>query len=225
MSRKMLKVLILGAMVVSALVSASQASAATWNSNGSGRPGSGGTAFNGTAPASKLTLSGVAAGINCTTTTNSGLLYGPTGTVGTDRVADVSLAFSTCRAGGFTATVSCTALDTSLWANSYAAPVITGVVNANGSSVCTVTVPSISGCRIDVAPAGGIGSALASGTYNNTTGQLTVNATGQAITSTWSSCGTLFGSASGSAASTFTNASGGALVFTVTSTFRPSVTI
>jgi hypothetical protein len=221
MSKKLTKILILAAMVVTALASASSASATVWNSNGSG----GGTGFTGTAGASKLTLTGVAAGINCTTSTATGSLFGPTGDVVRDSPASATLGFSTCRAGGFTATVSCGGGGIWFWIFGYTAPRGFYHFHAHLSIICTITVPSISGCRVDVSPANGINTALADGSYDNTAGRLTVNATGQALTSTWSSCGTLFGSASGSAASTFTDSTGGSLVYTTTSAFRPSVTI
>jgi hypothetical protein len=221
MSKKMTKILILAAMVVTALASASSASATTWNSNGSG----GGTGFTGTAPASKLTLSGVSAGINCTTTSATGSLFGPTGDVVRDSPASVSLAFSTCRAGGFTANVSCGSSGIWLWIFGYVPFIGRYHFHAHLSVICTITVPSISGCTVRVSPTNGINTALADGTYDNSTGRLTVSNTGQAITSVWSSCGTLFGSASGSAASTFTDSTGASLVYTVTSAFRPNVTI
>jgi hypothetical protein len=222
MSRKMLKVLILGAMVVSALASATSASAAVWRSNGTAPPG---TPFTATAAASKLTISGASAGINCATTSATGWLYGPSGTVGVDKVADITLFFSNCRAGGFNATVSCPTHSVSLWALSYAAPVLSGEIRANTDPICTVTVASISGCTIDVGPTGGIGSVVARATYNNTTSRLTVSNTGQALTATWRSCGTLFGPVSGSGAALFTDSTGASLVYTVTSAFKPVVTI
>lgn len=221
MSKKMFKILILAAMVVTALASASSASATVWNSNGSG----GGTGFTGTAPASKLTLSGVAAGINCTTTTATGSLFGPTGDVVRDSPASATLGFSGCRAGGFSASVSCGSAGIWFWIFGYTFPRGFYHFHAHLVIICTITVPSISGCRITVSPTNGINTALADGNYDNSTSRLTVNATGQAITSTWSSCGTLFGSASGSAASTFSDSTGASLVYTITSAFRPSVTI
>jgi hypothetical protein len=222
MSRKMLKVLILGAMVVSALASASSASAAVWRSNGTASPG---RPFTATAAASKLAITGASAGINCTTTTATGQLYGPTGTVGVDKVADLSLSFSGCRAGGFNATVSCPALSVSLWALSYTAPVLFGEIQANADPICTITVASISGCTVDVGPTTGVGGVVARGSYNNTTRKLTVDVSPQALTATWRSCGTLFGAASGSGAAQFTDSAGAALVYTVTSVFVPNVTI
>jgi hypothetical protein len=221
MSRKMSKILILAAMVVTALASASSASATVWNSNGSG----GGTGFTATAPASRLTLSGVSAGINCTGTSATGLLFGPTGDVVRDSPAAATLAFSGCRAGGFTSTASCGSLGIWWWIWGYTFP--RGFYHLHGHLViiCTFTVPSIPNCRITVSPTNGINTALADDTYDNSTAKVTVNATGQAITSTWSSCGTLFGSASGSAATTFSDSTGAALVYTVTSAFRPSITI
>jgi hypothetical protein len=212
MSRKMFKVLVLGAMVVSALVSASSASA--WTSNGP-------LSFTATAPASRLALTGVSAGINCTTTTSTGRLLGPSGT---GKVADLSLAFSTCRAGGFTANVSCPASSVNLTPTLISGSRVTGDVVDNTSTICTITVPSISGCTVTVTPANGIGSVVVrSGSYDDVTGILNVPTGTQALTAAWTSCGTLFGSASGSTAATFADSTGAALNYRVTSSPIPNI--
>jgi hypothetical protein len=56
--------------------------------------------------------------------------------------------------------------------------------------------------------------------YDDTTGTMTVDATGQAPTATWSSCGIWFGSAA-----TLTESTGLPLRHRVTSAFVPSVTL
>jgi hypothetical protein len=224
MSRKLLKVLILAAMLSSALLSAaSSAPAAVWNSNGS----AGGTGFTATAPAMKLTMTGVSAGINCTTTSFTGRLYGPSGTVGTNRVADMVPTFSGCRAGGFTASASAACCGWQWWVNTYNSAVraVSGAIDAAVATIVSWFVPSISGCVIDVRPTNGTGSAVVTLTYNDGTGTWTIDVTGQAVTVTWSSCGTLFGTAAGSASGTLSNASGGALAIRTTSAFVPNVTI
>jgi hypothetical protein len=68
-------------------------------------------------------------------------------------------------------------------------------------------------------------STIADDTYDNTTGRKIVIIAGQAITSSWSSCGTLFGPASGSAATTFSDSTEAALVYTVTAAFGPGIAI
>jgi hypothetical protein len=190
-----------------------------WNSTGSAA----GTAFTASGPASKLAMAGVAAGVTCTASSASGLVYGPTGVAGLNKTSDVSTTFSACRAGGFTATVSCAANALAWWVASYDAPTVPGFVTAGANPICTVTVPSISGCILRVIPTGGSGSRVLTADYDNS-GTLTIAATGQAITSQWSSCGTLFGTASGSATAALTNLSGTALVFTLTAGI-PTITI
>jgi hypothetical protein len=215
----MSKILILAAMAMTALLSASSASAATWSSNGSVA----GTGFTATAPASKLTVTGVAAGFSCATTTATGALFGPTGTNGVDRVADVTPAFSTCRASGFTMTVSCAARGLGWWVTSYVSPVVVGTLNAAANPICTLTVPSIVGCTIRLTATGGVGTRAFGVSYDDSAGVMTVSTSGQSLAATWSSCGTLLGSASGTAAATLTDSSGAALVYRITSAFVPNV--
>jgi hypothetical protein len=217
----MSKILVLIAMATTALMSASSASATVWNSNGS----AGGTGFTATAPASKLVLTGIAAGMNCTTTSATGVLYGPSGTVGVNKVADLTPAFNACRAGGFTMNVSCRTNALAWWVTGYTAPVVSGSLNASMTPLCTMTVPSISGCTINVSPTNGVNSGVVNVSYDDTTARMTIAASGQALTATWSSCGTLFGSASGSARGTYTDSTGASLVYSITSTFRPNVTL
>jgi hypothetical protein len=223
MSRKLSKIFILAALAVTALSSAPSASAVTWSSNGSAYPG---TSFNASASGTKVTLTGVSAGINCTWSDLSlSRLYGPTGAVGTNRVADLSPSFTTCRAGGFSATASCFANSVSFWITSYAAPVASGHFEGNIGTVCTIYVPSLMNCTVTISPTFGTGSSVATGTYHDSAGTFTVSTSGQALTSTWSACGTLFGSASGSAASTLTSSSGSALQYRVWTSFVPNMTI
>jgi hypothetical protein len=217
----MRKAFMLAALALTALMSASSASATTWTSNGSAT----GTGFTATSAAIKFTLSGVAAGINCTTSGLTGSLYGPTGIVGTGRTADVTLAISGCRAGSFSWNVTCTPRALQWLVTSYNAPIVSGWWRAAAVPFCTVTIPSIAGCTINFAATAGIGAAIGNVSYNDTTAAMTLATSGQAITATWSSCGTTFGTASGSAAATFTNTAGAALVYRVTSAFVPNVTI
>jgi hypothetical protein len=106
---------------------------------------------------------------------------------------------------------------------------VTGHVNGV-SQICKVDVPSISGCTILVSPTGGTFSTILRITYSNTTGTFDVATTGQALSASWSSCGSLFGSASSPSpvAATYTNASGGDLLYTVTSPappLNPTITV
>jgi hypothetical protein len=211
------------ALGVSVLAFASSASAATWHSNGVAA----GTPFSLFGASSSINPGGgVLTPIRCTPSA-TGLLYGPSGTVGVNRAADLSLAFVTCRAGGFTASVSCGANSVSFWVNSYSSSAreAYGQLNASASSICTVTVPAISGCTLTLSPSGGWGSRVANATYRDVSGVLDIIDTGQFFTSTWSSCGTLWGSASGSSATTLTNAGGVDLQLSVSSAFVPNITI
>jgi hypothetical protein len=214
------KLLLLGALALSTLAgSAATASAVTWNSNGTAS----GTPFTATAPTARFVLSGISAGVTCTRPSATGLLYGPTGTVGTNQVADLSLSFTGCVTGGLSAAVRCAANDVGLWVTSYSSPIARGTLNAAASSVCTVLVPSVLNCTLLVNPTNGAGTPILSTTYTNAAGTLVFSTTGQALTGSWSNCGTLFGSSSGSAAITF--GAGTTNTYTITSPFVPNVTI
>jgi hypothetical protein len=230
MSRRMFKVLILGAMAVSALASASAASASTWTTS------AGGTNFTATAPASLLIVQApTVTGINCTTTRATGsVLAGGTGNP--YAVATVTPIFTGCSIGINSASVSCSAA--TLYASSYAAPVVTGFI---GRISCTIVG---AGCTVTVISTGpsptfhGV-----DGTYNNTTGVLTVRGgspSTQTLTASWdtrsgSPCNTLFGTRAGDPNPSTARAYFGDrrqtvrnfpddLVYTVTSTPLPRIT-
>jgi hypothetical protein len=209
-----IKLLLSVAMILAA--STSSASASSWRTNGP-------MGFTATAPASKLRLSGATAGVDCVTTGALGILNGPTGALSTS-VADIRLTFNTCRAGGFGATVSCSDTSLALHVDSYSGSVVTGHVNG-GPMFCVVTVPSISGCTISVSSSTLVISTIASVTYNNTTGVMDVSRTGQALSVSWSSCGTLFSPATSPVVGTFTDASGNDLLYRVTSTPLPNIIV
>jgi len=218
MSRRFLKVLVMGAMVVSALASASSASATNWSSNGSASPG---TFFSATAPASRLEISvpnpAHLVGVVCTNTTATGRLIGTAGPVNTGNWSDVATVrptFSGCTAAGQSAAVVCS--EGHLDAVSQSVQVVTG--NIRGIS-CTITAL---GCVINVT------ANLTGNTYDNTSSVLTVNGT-SGITATWTNsaaCRTLMGTtAGGSASAAFgtTTSPPGPLGFTVTSSFKPNI--
>jgi hypothetical protein len=54
---------------------------------------------------------------------------------------------------------------------------------------------------------------------------VTADLTGQRVTASWTGCGTLFGTASGSNTAKLTDSVGNPLVYTATSAFIPNVTI
>jgi hypothetical protein len=220
MSRKMLKVLILGAMVVSAFASAaSSASATRWTSSATGT-------WSATAPASVLTLSG-GSGIYCSTTSATATVSALSGLL-TAPVASVSLFFKSCSAADNPVTVTCTGGGVRLFADSETpANTVNGHFTSTGASLCTIRAAVIPGCTIIVSPTAGAGATIARGKYVNpgTHGVLTVFAAGQALTATISGCGTVFGSAATQTA-TFSGPSGADLPYTIvggTSTTGPTI--
>jgi hypothetical protein len=208
MSRKMLKVLILGAMVVSALASASSASA--WTTNGP-------FGFTGTTGATRLTASPGPA-LNCSGPNDAvGNLFAKSSAASGLRLADVQPRFAGCTVSGLAFTVACTPLSSvsplpaALNGASYSAGVTTGTLS---NIRCTISIPN---CSVVV-------TGTVNGTYNNTSFALTVLSTSQALayTATGASCSALGFAASGSA--TYTNGTGGNAVYVVTSSPKPSVT-
>jgi hypothetical protein len=202
MSRKMLKALFLGAMVVSALASASSASA--WTTNG---------AFNFTATTGATRLAATPGPLlNCA---------GPNGAKGTLNaksaagsglgLATVTPTFSACTVSGLAFTVSCAAAE--LNGTSYASPVTTGTIsNIN----CTISIPNCSVVVTGTVPA----------TYSNTTFGLTVVSAGQTLSyvATGSACTALGFASSGTRSADYTNGTGGNAVYTVTTNPKPNVT-
>jgi hypothetical protein len=222
MSRRLMKVCIVGALLVSAFVGASSASA-SWTTNGSPS----GTAFTGTGGASKLAVTpvgGAVQGITCTNSSNSGKLLGTVLPDGLGIAKEIAPVFNgTCQVAGQTAAVKCATTST-LSATAYnpATSVTTGTL----SGVSCVIVKTSGACgNATTFTGGGITvTGSVSGTYGNTTQQLTVNTAGQSLGVSWSSTGCLQGTGTGTASGSFTNASGTALVYSTTSAFKPQVT-
>jgi hypothetical protein len=194
----MLKVLVLGALVVSALASASSASATNWTSNGTAA----GVTYSGTGSGSLLVIHGPNGnvGVTCTTsTTTNAKLFGPTGPANTgtwSAVSTLTPTFGTCKVAGVAATVSCGT------ANLNAVSQSGVVVSGNLSSInCTITRST---CVITVAPTtGGATGVGVQGTYNNNTGVLVVAGgfpSTQTLTASWTGdtvCDTIFGTTTG----------------------------
>jgi hypothetical protein len=220
MSRILLKILVGGAMAVSALVSASSSSALVWTTNGSVA----GTPFTATAPAAKITISGVSSSVTCTGASTTGRWFGPTGAPPAP-VGRLTLLLSSCRVGGLNFSGSCGTEVVDLNPVSYSSPAAGIELASTASPICTFTTAIVPTCRLTMSPSLGTGRTFAVATYNNTTGQLTLDALSQTLTATWSSCGTLFGAASGVAVMRLANTAGANLVYTVTSTFVPNIVI
>jgi hypothetical protein len=218
MSRRLMKVCIAGALMLSALVGASSASAA-WTTNGAGN-------FTGSAGASKLAVTpvgGAVQGITCTSSTNSGTLSASQAS-GTGIATSVLPIFGgTCQVAGQTAAVKC-ANTSSLNATSYAPA--TNVVSGQLVGISCVVAKTSGACGNATTFTGGGITVTGSvqGTYGNTSQQLTVSTTGQALGVSWSSTGCLQGTGTGTASGLFTNASGTALTYSTTSAFKPQVT-
>jgi hypothetical protein len=180
----MIKILVLGAMVVSALASAGSASAANWTSNG---PIANYTA---TAPAAKLAIASPSNPLTiCTNVSSNGNLNGPTGPVNTGpwNTGNASPKFASCTIAGLVATVACSTT-ANLNAVSQAGTVVTGTLS---SISCTITRGA---CVITVT-----GSVPTD--YDNSTGVLTVKSAGQSLAaSAPGACNSITG---------FTAASGG----------------
>jgi hypothetical protein len=200
MSRKMLKVLILGAMVVSALASASSASA--WTTNGPFN-------FTATTGATRLTATPGPV-LNCSgPNSGTGTLNAKSGAGSGLGLATVTPRFNGCTVAGLAFTVSCAAAE--LNGSSYVAPTTTGTIS---NLDCTISIPN---CTVTV-------TGTVNADYNNTSFQLTVTSAGQALsyTATGSSCSALGFAANGAA--DYTSGTGGNAVYTVTTTPKPVVT-
>jgi hypothetical protein len=222
MSQRMFKVLVIGALLVSAL--ASSASATSWTTNGT----AGGTPFNGTAPAAKFLFTatgGKKSGFVCTTASYSGSLFGPTHPGPTwNNVSSLTPAFGGCTIAGWAWTVDCSAAK--LNAASYAAPVVIGSVSSINCRIASNTL----GCGVVTAgvPTGGITlTGTIPANYDNTATQLTMKTTGQSLTALWTNgCKATHGTSPGTVLFG-TNTAGltdpADLVTTVTSAFKPSI--
>jgi hypothetical protein len=224
MSRRILKVVLLSAMLVSAL--ASSASATNWTSNGPGN-------YTATAPAAKLvTTSPSGLGTLCLTNSATGNIAGPTGPVntGTWDVGTVQPIFTNCTLGGSPAAVNCEN-NAHLIAASQSGTVVHGHLTnircyiAGGGCGAFAAGPPRSVTTIGLTVTGEV-----TGDYDNSTNVLTVLAAGQSLTvasAASAGCDTLTGWTSGPrvwSASFGSNATPpGNLNYTVTSAYKPNI--
>jgi hypothetical protein len=227
MSRRLMKVCVAGALLISALVGASSASA-EWTTNGT----AGGLTLHATAGGSLLNVSpvgGAVQGISCPLSSIDVHLY-PTQTSG-NTIGHVTPTFTRnatlgteCQAAGQNAAVQCTPTKASFNAVSYYP--LTGITVGNVSSIhCQVV--KLSGACGNATTFNATGSASGAGitvsgsvpgTYTNGNGQLTVTSTGQGLAALWSSPGCLQGTGTGTAVGQFSGAGGAELVYTTTGT-------
>lgn len=195
-------------MVVWLSLSASAFAAGPWMSNGAGNYSANGGAV------AKFQIAGAAASIVCTGARISGGFNGPVGPgAGSWQVANLTPTFTGCRAGGIVANITCSAA--TLTANAYNG--VTTVVDAQiNNYACTVTVPAIAGCTVNITSTGpalaGVGNLAMFASYTDNRGILrTLNpamgANVQTMDGAWANCGALFGAARGNGATQFgTNA-------------------
>jgi hypothetical protein len=207
----MIKILVLGAMVVSALASAGSASAANWTSNGP-------LNSTATAPTAKLAIASPSNPLTiCTAVSSTNTLSGPTGPVNTGswNTGNAAPKFGSCTIAGLVATVACSST-ANLNADSQAGTVVTGSLS---NLSCTITRGS---CVITVT-----GSVPT--TYDNATGVLTVQAAGQSLlASAPGACNSITGftaAGGGLAPAQFgsNTAPIGNLAYSVTSTPKPNI--
>jgi hypothetical protein len=216
MYRKILKVMVLGAMLVTALVGASTASATNWQSNGSAA----GTPFTATAGPVKVRINVPSnLNFNCTGSSLTGNVFGPVGPANTgpwNGVETTVPAFSACTVAGLTVATSLT-VGGVVDALSYTAPVTTD------KYTFTFTA-KVTGCVFTIA-------VNAATQANNTAGTFAVQAAGQSTVASWpnsTGCDTITGTGpsdpdSASAVVTANTTPATDLVYTYTSAFTPSV--
>jgi hypothetical protein len=224
MSRRIIKVLLLGVMLVSAL--GSSASATSWTSNGPGN-------YTATAPAAKLvTTSPSGWAMLCLTNSATGNILGPTGPMntGTWDVGTLQQFFTNCTIGGSPWAVNCENK-----AHLIAASQSGNIVHGQLSNIRCYWAGS--GCgSFAVGPPRSVttlGLTL-TGTvpvdYDNGTGVLTVLAAGQSLTMVSAAtpgCDTMTGWTSGPRVWSATFGSNttppGNLNYTVTSAYKPNI--
>jgi hypothetical protein len=202
MSRKILKVLLWGAIATSALASTSTASA--WTTNGP-------LTFTMTTGALRIQASPGPA-LNCSGPTDfTGSLKAKAGALsGLALAADLQMHWKGCSVSGFPYTITCTP-SASLNGASYSGSTTIGTVSA---IQCVLAIPN---CSVTITGALPV-------SYQNISFQLTVPAAGQLLsyTATGSTCSALGYASTGTY--TWTNGTGGNAVYTVTSTPKPLIT-
>lgn len=207
MSHKVIKILILGAMVVSALASASSASATAWTTNGP-------LNYTATAPAAKVTIASPSNPVViCTTVSVTGNIVATGGNTGSSfDVGGVLPKFSSCTIAGLAGTVTCSNTARFIVIPPTSQPQqghLTNISCIIQRGVCAMTL-----------------TGEATVQYTNATNILRLFKAGQnLVLSAPAACSAITGAPSGGVwpATWFNNATNGDLDFTVTSTPKPNI--
>jgi hypothetical protein len=220
MSRLVMKVSIVSALVVSVLAGPSSSLASTWHTNGNAT----GITFSATGGARQLSVhtSAGVQGITCSGGTITGRLYGSASS-GAGLATIYGPTTHNCLVVGQAMAVKCGVGALDAVSYSAATNLVSGVGNVTGVACVAAKINGACGNATTFTGGGITFSGSGSGTYGNTTQQVTVNTAGQNISVAWSSTGCLQGTGTGSAKGTLRNASGTSLVYTATSTFRPQI--
>jgi hypothetical protein len=211
---------------------AAASTASAWTTNAASPSGS---PFTATASAALLRITpsgGSTVDLNCTGTVApgnraTGTLKPHTNNATTPilLVSDLQLTFTNCTIAGVPASVACTN-SAQLWALSPNPAVPTSVVRGEVRNVyCTVTVPAYFGCTITVVGNGTSGRAVY-GDYSNPAATLTaLLSPAQTLQATWTTSQCSFLPAGPQPApARLANKGLTALVYTVTSAFKPVIT-
>jgi hypothetical protein len=204
MSRTLIRALMLGALIASALITAATASATNWTSNGP-------LSYTAIAPAAKIAISSSSGPtIGCTAASLSGSVNGPVGPVNTgpwNSVASSTPGFTSCTLGGLPVSFTCTSFTLAQFNALSQTGGPSGPVHGTLTSInCVGTV---AGCTFQM-------NGSVNVTYDNL-GHFTINLIGQGLSLTWPNtpaCTAVFG-VSGSAPGTLSSAGGSALQYTV----------
>jgi hypothetical protein len=213
------RVCIAALLTFTAALAASAPATANWTTNGTAT----GSPFSGSAPSTRWQFHtpGISSNIECAPSSLTGLLFGPSLASGSG-IASVLPAYSNCSAGSIF-----------LHAMKCSAEPLNGITYTAG----TATTAAALGIRCIIVKTNGAcgnattftgGGITLSGqvpvTYGNTSQSMTVSPTGQTLAATWSVNACLGFGIPGPASVTLTNTSGTALVYGLTSTFRPQIT-
>jgi hypothetical protein len=210
MSWKLFKALILAAMIVPALASASSASA-TWTTNSGA---AGGPVFSATTGVVRMSFTPTGPILNCVSDRIAGVLNpGNASGLGLATMTPIFGLGATpdCTMAGLPFTMSCNAAEFN--GVSFANPVTMGTLS---NIDCTITIPN---CSITVTGTLPI-------TYSDIAFVATIGAAGQALiyVATGPACTALGFAASGTRDMDWTNGTGGDIPYSVASTFKPTIT-
>jgi hypothetical protein len=208
--------------VLGALGAAPASASANWTTNGSAT----GTAFTMTAGSASWTFhppGTVSQRYSCSNSSATGALFGSSSS-GT-RLMDWLPAFNGfCAVAGMPFGFKCEVMPFNGASYAPGTSVTTGTM---ASFVCLMakgacgntTTYNATGPNSPIVISGQVGA-----TYGNTSQQLTIPLTGQALNARWQSPGCIQGTGTGATTVTLTSGTGTALTFAATGTFRPQIT-